>query len=1266
MPDELPANPKDSWDSIKINTSTPELGKREQTSLLNDPNVAGPLNDPNVSTSKLSVGTPRQDGESAMDFQGRKIRENPIAYATDPNFMGGASVGTKALVDPAATAVVGINTASWLTSPMAAIEAWNLAPLTHQYKSKTTLGQYAESFGVSSEAAWNAMQFRNYFPGPNAKEGEEGVPDYSMRVTESLIPNAPPVIKHSMALAISTFSDPTFSMGLGFAKVIKSGINQTRMAMKEGAPTVRNMVTAGLLEMMAIQSFPEEDVLKLQQLAAAVDVGDEMAAKELNEILDSPKYRDIFIEMERAETRAFHEKMIDDFGYTQRTIMEDGTVITQEEFSKAYNQIEKDYVSNYTKQSKAKQEAIYRESGLKGEALRKKMGETFIEVPKATPELKHEFRKLATAQIAAGKLDKHNRYVKTVIELSNLKNEAYTRKLIEENNIFKIIKMKDRNITADNLEDAMETIVQDAQQIYKNYISKQVDFKDIQEKSKHVPLDAILDKKPGEAWNTETFFAARVLIESLTSQVFDKAKKFRATGNSFDRVATLKAYENWVKLLNNVSDAKRVWGQSGNAQQLWLGDIELNNFNAVAQISQQLEEVGADKIIDYLADSAMDASYNGLGENFLTWLGRKERLLEDSIYESFVNSALSAISTTVKNLASNTTMLFLQPAEQFLSIPFGNFDGFMGGINQIQGTLLGFRDAFWFMTDQIAQSKMNFQIMPETQRWGRVHIVPQRFADAAAWRMQNMGMYPIEYLDPSIPMHEVSAQSRRKSISALAWGLDPNTKKGKTLDIFGKAVRTPGTLLEFQDRIFKMAGYRAELQKGARLQAKEFANGDPKIFKQYYQAALTAPNKTLVKDSQRFADYVTFQKALDPAWRSIQTPAQSRYGRWFFPFFKTPVNLIKAGYERSPLAYGEALYRMAQDPKRGQEALARATLGSITLGIVANSFDETELVGGYDINSPYGKRMKEAGIPPYSMKVDGQWHSYEGIDFLRSTIGMVANAMQASSQLDLEDPKDVDIYSEIWATAMVPFAKMVADQRWLDNISRMVYYIEAARGEATPTTGATLQREATRIVSTAIPFSAFMNQFQKHFVDDEFKAAESIIEQTLKNVPFFSPDMPAYPNLWGDPMKAMTNVGPDIYHTLKSFIGLPVGHEDSSDPVIKALKQYPVRIPGLMREYEGVKLKREEKIQVGVLTGKGVPGLTKPLHQRLSEVIRSSEFSRMQPQAKGDYLTNVIQQSRQAAIGIMISDSQRDPSPTSLWNRIQEAQLEEQRQMGFQ
>lgn len=187
------------------------------------------------------------------------------------------------------------------------------------------------------------------------------------------------------------------------------------------------------------------------------------------------------------------------------------------------------------------------------------------------------------------------------------------------------------------------------------------------------------------------------------------------------------------------------------------------------------------------------------------------------------------------------------------------------------------------------------------------------------------------------------------------------------------------------------------------------------------ELALLVRSVDLEKMAADHMRLVTFQRTGPAIHKWEQAFATVPLLKWFYvPFFKTPINLVKAGIiDRNPVTLGllgenrQAFSRLIETAKSDEAALerggaeadlaaARLMTGGAFMSFAFMLWANGNLVGR---RGEPGDPTKQDGILDYSLKLpNGEWVQYSSLDpILGSNLGLVADLAQTLKERELDD-----------------------------------------------------------------------------------------------------------------------------------------------------------------------------------------------------------------------------------------------------------------------
>lgn len=1241
-----------TWDALKFIFGPTPLKAEEfdKMNYFSDPTLA-----------PLDKNSPVYADKAKKEKKKKTEKGGSVNYFSDPTLASMDKDSAYHDVDGKKIIGEGLYALSWVTSPLRAPTAMAISPMIHNYKSSNPISWLAEFADVSVSEG-----LKTAFPYYGQDETR-----YGYELAKKLFPEAPEWSLGMLGGSFDIIFDPLMVAGVALGTMTQIGTQSSRAMMRSGVAPKDSVLMHGLKEMITIGGIDEEFAVKLQSELKAAETATEeakkAAIKAFSDTLNDPAVESW---ANRVKTQAWGDaqKLMDDaYRNSELNLWDEHYPRVVEEYTQRKV---RERIDQYLE--KLQNEGLPGDEYLKLEPEVIKMAEE-DELAIPLSEFDHsEINRITSERVVKAKANQPNNLVTQMYEFASDEGKKEVWELIVTGQGHRIFKANLDNIHNGNFVSSMEALLQNFYDMYKELGGGKIGMDEITRKASKVRLENLLDSSVNNMWDEFQYLAAHSTIRSM----YDETVRLALAGitvNSDPRY--LDAFGMSLNYLSRLSGkmlaVEESWGRLGKVMQLVKGELaeSIGHERDFLRRLAEMQETGMDKSLHEMANQLIHADKMGVGASLLAKVGRKAlkgaNILENSIYEQYVNALLSAIKTSKVNITSTAANVIVQPMDRMLTIFAGNRTAIQETGYMLEAMKEGTVDALIFYADTIAAAKMGKGLTKRATAKVIDRIIPEKAKAASRVRMSTMSnMYPPEYLDPNgyrflgqqKYLHEIDKINSRKSISSLNWGWNPKGRMGKSLDAYGNFIRLPGQALKYEDLGFKFMGYnmgaRVEAYRILKRKGKPFNRSD--VDRLVYNSQLKGKDfKKVSKAGTKFADYVTFQKELGSLGKLFQKTAQSRFFRWYFPFFKTPVNLVKVGAERTPIGF----YKVAKEALRGDTQAAQLTFSRMTSGTiiamsVAGMIDPEKITGGYDMRSDYGRKMMSLERPQYSIKVGDIVLDMSNVEFWKSTVGLAANYRNAMAQLDFEDPADRTLADEIAATFVGPFAKMAFDQHWLSEIGRLMYYLTALRnGELD--FGDAASAELGRKGASLIPYSSFLREFNHVFVDQEFRMAQGFLQEKDKVIPGRSFRLPAYRNLYGQKMMANEAFGPDMHHRLIEFI-LPIPiRKAHNDPVSKELSKVPVDIPPMIRSINGVRLSPREKSEIQRYSGIGVGSI--PLQDELYRTINTPEYQLAQPNGKAKLLERVIHRYRSMAMRQIIEDSRvNDFSTNSLYNKVQE------------
>ncbi len=478
------------------------------------------------------------------------------------------------------------------------------------------------------------------------------------------------------------------------------------------------------------------------------------------------------------------------------------------------------------------------------------------------------------------------------------------------------------------------------------------------------------------------------------------------------------------------------------------------------------------------------------------------------------------------------------------------------------------------------------------------------------------------------------------AISAEGLGLQGGM--GRAVDFLGNVQRSGSRLLMATDEFFKAIAYRGEVHAQAFREATaEGLTGND--FAKKVVDLVDNPPEHIRMDAVKFADVQTFTNQLGDAGRKFQQFAAGVPGmRFITPFVRTPVNIMKYAFHRTPIApfVGHIRQEIAAGGVRRDAALAKVSLGTMTMLAISDAVVSGQITGG----GPSDKEIKTArtrqGIPDYGIKVGDTWYKYNRLDPLGLMIGMSADISEIMMHASEEEGE------QLVMAGTLAFAKNMTSRTYLEGISSALEVIDDPdrngpqwlanfAGSFIPMSGlsrnvASAMDPVRSETKTAVG-DPDVDRMTDVVSDKVAEFAMRMANEIKSRTPGFSKDLPPKRDLWGRPVDMSSPFGMAF-----DFLSPVAVSEENADPVDQMIfdNRVDVSMPG--RVINNVKLTNEEYSRYTEIAGKAAK-------ERLDQMQRSGAFAQLSDGPDGmkaNMIKSVVLSARAEAQARMMAENQ--------------------------
>jgi len=218
-------------------------------------------------------------------------------------------------------------------------------------------------------------------------------------------------------------------------------------------------------------------------------------------------------------------------------------------------------------------------------------------------------------------------------------------------------------------------------------------------------------------------------------------------------------------------------------------------------------------------------------------------------------------------------------------------------------------------------------------------------------------------------------------------------------------------------------------------------------------------SSALMQYAAEEAQYLTFTKELqDKTLGKVLQEATNKlpYLRLVIPFVRTPTNILKFAFERTPfvVALKEERQKLftefnSPDPILRARARGKAVTAGVTMGALMDvAFNNREYItGGGPSNEREKQSLMATGWRPYSIKIGDTYYSYQRLDPLATPLGVIADIVETGVKEEKAfDETDIEHWSTSFMLALTRNATnksyLAGIQMWADALGDPDRYVE--------------------------------------------------------------------------------------------------------------------------------------------------------------------------------------------------------------------------------
>ena len=349
----------------------------------------------------------------------------------------------------------------------------------------------------------------------------------------------------------------------------------------------------------------------------------------------------------------------------------------------------------------------------------------------------------------------------------------------------------------------------------------------------------------------------------------------------------------------------------------------------------------------------------------------------------------------------------------------------------------------------------------------------------------------------------------------MAWGTKIETRPNALGEGLGaKLVNVPGRFLGAEDRLFQAIGYRQELHTLA-MNSGIKQGLDGRALARHIQDTINNPPESLRSAAIDAARYQTFTSPTGTLATGMSKFANEHpTARLFFPFIRTPTNILKFATERSPFGAFTKRYKeaIAKGGRSADLARSRMVLSSGTAAALVSYALEGRITGGGP-SDPAHRAVWREKYAPYSIRIGDTWYSYQRFEPLSTILGTAADIAQTFNRPDVDEETKLQIAGKLTAS----IAKNLTSKTWLKGLSDTFEMLGDPDRYG--------QRWVNGYLGTVVP--AAVAQWAR-VEEPMLKDVRTELDAIMARTPWTNENVQNQITIFGEPVVLEGGVGPDI------------------------------------------------------------------------------------------------------------------------------------------
>jgi hypothetical protein len=645
-------------------------------------------------------------------------------------------------------------------------------------------------------------------------------------------------------------------------------------------------------------------------------------------------------------------------------------------------------------------------------------------------------------------------------------------------------------------------------------------------------FDSLMNRRKGQALNAEEITAARNFYYKTTDKLMETAAKAASP-----QATTIDQYNFRKMVAIHHAAQKEVLGaraEAGRALQAWSINIGENTTQNLRAVENLLQDFGGEEASKDLALKLAQAGRN-LSTDQINKITQKGALVRSvsAVNELWTLGLLTNPTTHSVNLGSNALTALWAGGERAVESLFTDSPVTM-------------REAGEMMISMLESQKL-------------------AFANAAKAFKTGQGGFGTNKIElPRVRATSIEELDAKGAFAPI----------GYAMDAYGKVLNNAGKSLLAGDEYFKTISFNAQvralatregIQKG--LQGQEL--------KEHIAKLVNSPTKSMENEAIDFANYTTYTRELGQTGKNIQRViSQQPALRFLVPFFKTPTNIFKFTFERTPFAltHPKILADISEGGLKRAQALSKIGMGSTVMTFATDQVLNGNITGAGPSDSKIRSALRRKGWQPYSIKVDDKYYSYARFEPFATVLGMAADMTEILTNYESYDIEAQEEIEELVVASTMAVSNIVIGKTFLSGLS------DTAELFADPKRNGPrfIQRYTGSLVPTGVAAIERAVNPEAEFV---FNNMDAIKARTL------SKDVPKRRNVYGEVIQYRDPAETILQKTTSGIISLfnPIyTSKEKESPIDDYLLKngLSINMPSKTQTFDGVKINLREHPEI--------------------------------------------------------------------------------------